>query len=155
MSDRQLRSKIGQYSTAEETSEEEATPEITGQTLAQHSEKGLLTPENTAQHEKGFLNPVTTGQMNTAQHEKGFLNPVTTGQMSSLSTGTADTQMTVTAAIALASHEKSEVAIFLKGLILQKIITDEHARYLLDMYPCEATSDTRGLIIGYGHRAQM
>ena len=115
MSDRQLRSKIGQYSTAEETSEEEATPEITGQTLAQHSEKGLLTPENTAPHEKGFL--------------------------SSLSTGTADTQMTVTAAIALASHEKSEVAIFLQGLILQKIITEEHARYLLDIYPCETRED--------------
>ena len=55
MSDRQLRSKIGQYSTAEETSDEKEIPEITGQTLAQHSEKGLLTPENTAQHEKGFL----------------------------------------------------------------------------------------------------
>ena len=140
MSDRQLRSKIGQYSTAEKTSDEKETPEITGQTLAQHSEKELLTPENTAQHEKGFLNPVTTGQMNTAQHEKGFLKPVTTGQMSSLSTGTADTQMTVTAAIALASHEKSEIAIFLK-IILQKIITDEHARYLLDMYPCETRED--------------
>ena len=94
MSDRQLRSKIGQYSTAEETSYEKEIPEITGQTLAQHSEKGLLTPENTAQPEKGFLNPVTTGQMNPAQHEKGFLHPGTTGPMSSLSTGTTDTQMT-------------------------------------------------------------
>ena len=66
MSDR-LRNKIGQYSTAAETFDpEKETPEITGQTLAQHSEKGLLTPENTAQHEKGFLNPVTIGQTNTA-----------------------------------------------------------------------------------------
>ena len=123
MSDRQLRSKIGQYSTAEETSDEKEIPEITGQTLAQHSEKGLLTPEN------------------TAQHEKGFLNPVTTGQMSSLSTGTTYTQMTVTAAIALASHEKSEVAIFMREQILQGILTEAHAQYLLDMYPCETRAD--------------
>ena len=59
MSDRQLRSKIGQYSTAEETSEEEATPEITGQTLAQHSEKGLLTPENTALVTRESLSPLS------------------------------------------------------------------------------------------------
>ena len=108
MNDR-LRNERGRYSTAEETSDHEKgilNPEITGQTLAQHSEKGLLTPENTAQHEKGFL--------------------------SSLSTGTADTQMTVTAAIALASHEKSEVAIFLREQILQKILTEAHATFLLD-----------------------
>ena len=68
MNDR-LRNERGRYSTAEETSDHEKgilNPEITGQTLAQHSEKGLLTPENTAQHEKGFLNPVTIGQTNTA-----------------------------------------------------------------------------------------
>ena len=52
MSDRQLRSKIGQYSTAEETSDEKEIPEITGQTLAQHSEKGLL---------------VNSGEYNTAR----------------------------------------------------------------------------------------
>ena len=98
MSDR-LRNEKGRYSTADETSD---------------PEKEILNPEITGQtlaphSEKGL----------TAQHEKGFL--------SSLYTGTADTQMTVTAAIALASHEKSEVAIFLRGLILQKIITGEHA----------------------------
>ena len=55
MNDRLLNER-GQYSTAEETSDPEKeilNPEITGQTLAQHSEKGLLTPENTAPHEKG------------------------------------------------------------------------------------------------------
>ena len=65
MSDR-LRNEKGRYSTAEETSDHEKeilNPEITGQTPAQHSEKGLLTPENKAQHnKKGFLNPATTGQ---------------------------------------------------------------------------------------------
>ena len=94
MSDR-LRNELGRYSTADGTSDPEKeilNPEITGQTLAQHSEKGFL---------------------------------------SSLSTWTADTQMTVTAAIALASHEKSEVEIFLKGLILQKIITEELRRTCL------------------------
>ena len=138
MSDR-LRNKKGRYSTAEETSDPETeilNPEITGQTLAQQSEKGLLTPENTAQH-----------------NEKGFLYPATTGQMSSLSTGTTDTQMTATAAIALASHEKSEVAISLQGQILQKIITEEHALYLLDIYPCE-TRDDLSLITAID-RAQM
>ena len=117
MNDR-LRNERGRYSTAEETSDHEKgilNPEITGQTLAQHSEKGLLTPENTAQHEKGFL--------------------------SSLSTGTADTQMTVTAAITLASYEKSEVAIFLEGLFLQGILTEQHVRFLLDIYPCETRDD--------------
>ena len=117
MNDR-LRNERGRYSTAEGTSDHEKgilNPEITGQTLAQHSEKGLLTPENTAQHEKGFL--------------------------SSLSTGTADTQMTVTAAITLASYEKSEVAIFLEGLFLQGILTEQHVRFLLDIYPCETRED--------------
>ena len=140
MNDR-LRNERGRFSTAEETSDHEKgilNPEITGQTLAQHSEKGLLTPENTAQHEKGFLSSLSTGTADTqmtvtAQHEKGFL--------SSLSTGTADTQMTVTAAITLASHEKSEVDIFLRGLILAKILTEAHAQYLLDMYPCETRAD--------------
>ena len=60
MSDR-LRNEKGRYSTAEGTSDHEKgilNPEITGQTLAQHSEKGLLNPENTTQHnEKGFLYP--------------------------------------------------------------------------------------------------
>ena len=140
MNDR-LRNERGRFSTAEETSDHEKgilNPEITGQTLAQHSEKGLLTPENTAQHEKGFLSSLSTGTADTqmtvtAQHEKGFL--------SSLSTGTADTQMTVTAAITLASYEKSEVAIFLEGLFLQGILTEQHVRFLLDIYPCETRDD--------------
>ena len=103
MSDR-IRNDRGRYSTAEETSDPEKAilnTETTVQTPAQHSEKGLLTPETTAQH-----------------NEKGILYPGTTGQMSPLSTGTADTRMTATAAMLLASHEKSEVAIFMQGLIL-------------------------------------
>ena len=129
MNDR-LRNERGRYSTAEETSDHEKgilNPEITGQTLAQHSEKGLLTPENTAQHEKGFL--------------------------SSLSTGTADTQMTVTAAIAFGSHEKSEVAIFRTG----RANSAEDNHRTTRQIPARHLSmrDTRGLIIGYGHRAQM
>ena len=55
MSDRQLRSKIGQYSTAEETSEEEATPEITGQTLAQHSEKGVSQSDDHRSNESSMV----------------------------------------------------------------------------------------------------
>ena len=58
MSDRVIRNKLGQYSTAEETSDPEKeipNPEITGQTLAQHSEKGLLTPENTEQRDRVSL----------------------------------------------------------------------------------------------------
>ena len=47
----------------------------------------------------------------------------------------------LTAAIALASHEKSEFEIFLQGLFLQKIITEAHARYLLDIYPCATRED--------------
>ena len=126
MSDR-IRNDRGRYSTAEETSDPEKAilnPETTGQTPAQHIEKALLTPETTAQH-----------------NEKGILYPGTTSQMSPLSTGTADTRMTATAAMLLASHEKSEVAIFLQGLILQRILTEAHATYLLDMYPCEARDD--------------
>ena len=40
-----------------------------------------------------------------------------------------------------ASHEQSEVGIFLQRLILQGIITDAHATYLLDIYPCETPGD--------------
>ena len=108
MTDR-LRNDKGRYSTAEETSDHEKeilNPEITGQTLAQHSSlsTGIADTQKTV----------------TTPHEKEFLSP--------LSTGTTDTQMTATAAIALASHEKSEVAIFLQGLFLQKIITEQPAR---------------------------
>ena len=121
MTDR-LRNDKGRYSTAEETSDHEKeilNPEITGQTLAQHSSlsTGIADTQKTV----------------TTPHEKEFLSP--------LSTGTSDTQMTATAAIALASHEKSEVAIFMRGLILQKILTEAHATYLLDMYPCETRDD--------------
>jgi hypothetical protein len=42
-----------------------------------------------------------------------------------------------------ASHEQSEVGIFLQRLILQGIITDAHATYLLDIYPCEAPGDLK------------
>ena len=121
MTDR-LRNDKGRYSTAEETSDHEKeilNPEITGQTLAQHSSlsTGIADTQKTV----------------TTPHEKEFLSP--------LSTGTTDTQMTATAAIALASHEKSEVAIFMRGIILQKILTEAHATYLLDMYPCETRDD--------------
>jgi hypothetical protein len=123
MSDR-TRNEKGQYSTGQEIPESEKEippPETTGQTPAQH-EKGL---HQTAQH-------------STAQ---GVLHPETTGQTSPLSIGTADTRMEVQAALTLASHEKSEVVIFLEGMIRQGIITRAHATYLLDMYPIETRDD--------------
>jgi hypothetical protein len=49
--------------------------------------------------------------------------------------------MEVQAALTLASHEKSEVVIFLEGMIRQGIITRAHATYLLDMYPIETRDD--------------
>ncbi len=124
MSDR-TRNEKGQYSTGQDIPESEKAipppPETTGQTPAHH-EKG---PHQTAQH-------------STAQ---GVLQPETTGQASPLSLGTADTRMEVQAALTLASHEKSEVVIFLEGMIRQGIITRAHATYLLDMYPIEKRDD--------------
>ena len=124
MSDR-TRNEKGQYSTGQETPESEKEipppPETTGQTPAQN-EKG---PHQTTQ---------STAQI-------GVLHTETTGQTSPLSIGTADTRMEVQAALILASHEKSEVAIFLEGMIRQGIITRAHATYLLDMYPIEKRKD--------------
>ena len=124
MSDR-TRNEKGQYSTGQETPESEKEipppPETTGQTPAQN-EKG---PHQTTQ---------STAQI-------GVLHTETTGQTSPLSIGTADTRMEVQAALILTSHEKSEVAIFLEGMIRQGIITRAHATYLLDMYPIEKRKD--------------
>ena len=124
MSDR-TRNEKGQYSTGQETPESEKEipppPETTGQTPAQN-EKG---PHQTTQ---------STAQI-------GVLHTETTGQTSPLSIGTADTRMEVQAALILASHEKSEVVIFLEGMILQGILTRAHATYLLDMCPIEKRTD--------------
>ena len=49
--------------------------------------------------------------------------------------------MEVQAALILASHEKSEVVIFLEGMIRQGILTRAHATYLLDIYPVESRDD--------------
>ena len=153
MSDR-TRNEKGQYSTGQETPESEKEipppPETTGQTPAQNEKGPHQTTQSTAQI--GVLHTETTGQT-PAQNEKGphqttqstaqigVLHTETTGQTSPLSIGTADTRMEVQAALILASHEKSEVAIFLEGMIRQGIITRAHATYLLDMYPIEKRKD--------------
>jgi hypothetical protein len=49
--------------------------------------------------------------------------------------------MAAQAALILASHEKSEVLIFLEGMLQQGILTRAHVTYLLDMYPIETRDD--------------
>jgi len=49
--------------------------------------------------------------------------------------------MAAQAALILASHEKSEVLIFLEGMLQQGILTRAHVTYMLDMYPIETRDD--------------
>jgi len=108
MSDRK-RNEKGQYSTGQETPESENAipppPETTGQTITQH-ERGPY--------------------KNTQSTALGVLQAETTAQTSPLSLVTADTRMAAQAALILASHEKSEVLIFLEGVLQQGILTRAH-----------------------------
>jgi hypothetical protein len=123
MSDR-TRNEKGQYSTGQETPESENAipppPETTGQTITQH-ERGPY--------------------KNTQSTALGVLQAETTAQTSPLSLVTADTRMAAQAALILASHEKSEVLIFLEGVLQQGILTRAHVTYMLDMYPIETRDD--------------
>ena len=123
MSDR-TRNEKGQYSTGQETPESENAipppPETTGQTITQH-ERGPY--------------------KNTQSTALGVLQAETTAQTSPLSLVTADTRMAAQAALILASHEKSEVLIFLEGMLQQGILTRAHVTYMLDMYPIETRDD--------------
>ena len=100
------------------------------------NERGQFTPvQETPERETETLNTETTDQP-TTQRSTSYPS-ITQAQhrTSPLSIGIADTsRKTATATVVLASYAKSEVAIFLQGLIKQGIIIEGHATYLLDIY---------------------
>ena len=116
MSDR-IRNDKGQFSLAEESA---------GDPSVQETPSVQEKPER----ETDILNTEAT-EHKPAQHSTNRAQYTT----SPLSIGTtATSQHTAIVTVALASYAKSEVAIFLQGLIKQGIIIEGHATYLLDIY---------------------